>query len=135
MGLSTDNLVLINRENDLISVRKILRGITESVGFSLIDTTKIVTSASELTRNILVYAGAGKMNWEIIMENGMKGIKLIFSDTGPGIDNIEQAMKAGYTSANGMGLGLPGAKRLMDDMIIESETGKGTTITVKKWLK
>ena len=135
MEYEQENQLSIIHENDLISVRKTLRVITGELGFSLIDTTRIVTAASELTRNILIYAGSGVMIWRKMDGNGRRGLELVFTDYGPGIDDVEVAMKTGFTTSKGLGLGLPGTKRLMDEMQIESRPGNGTTITVRKWQK
>lgn len=123
----------INSERDLMTARKIVRDTVTAMGFGVTDVTRIVTAASELTRNVFRYAGSGVMHWRKVNTSGSVGIELLFEDQGPGISDIEQAMEMGYTTSGGLGLGLPGAKRLMDEMEIESEVGKGTRITVKKW--
>ncbi|MBN9517495.1 ATP-binding protein [bacterium] len=123
----------IATESDLVVARKAVRGAADSLGFSVTDVTRIVTAASELTRNIFRYAGTGVMRWHRLERGGSLGLELTFADDGPGIGDIEQAMQAGFSSSGGLGLGLPGAKRLMDEMEIASEVGKGTTVTVRKW--
>jgi serine/threonine-protein kinase RsbT len=135
MEVIQEGRVRIDGEGDIVAVRKVIRRITMEVGFALTDVTRIVTAASELTRNIYRYAGSGFVDWVILASNSNKGIELVFTDYGPGIEDINKAMEPGFTTSNGMGLGLPGAKRLMDDMDIRSEPGKGTTVSVKKWLK
>ena len=125
--------VPINSEGDLVIARKTLRDTATTMGFGVTDVTRIVTAASELTRNVLRYASSGVMHWRIVNSGGNVGLELRFEDHGPGIPDIEQAMELGYTTGGGLGMGLPGAKRLMDEMEIESEVGKGTRITVKKW--
>jgi serine/threonine-protein kinase RsbT len=125
--------VRINSEGDLVTARKMVRHAALTMGFGVTDVTRIVTAASELTRNVFRYAGSGIMHWRQVNAGDTVGIELTFEDHGPGIPDIEQAMAAGYTTGGGLGLGLPGAKRLMDDMEIESEVGKGTRVTVKKW--
>jgi serine/threonine-protein kinase RsbT len=127
--------VRIDSESDIVTARKIVRNTAIAMGFSVTDVTRIVTAASELTRNVFRYAGSGVMRWRIVDAGEMVGLELTFEDRGPGIPDIERAMEAGYTTKGGLGLGLPGAKRLMDDMEIESEVGKGTRVTVKKWRK
>jgi len=133
MADEREGKVGINSENDLVIARKIVRDTVTTMGFGVTDVTRIVTAASELTRNVFRYAGSGIMHWRKVNAGGSVGIELLFEDQGPGIPDIEQAMEMGYTTSGGLGLGLPGAKRLMDEMEIESEVGKGTRITVKKW--
>ena len=124
----------ITSDLDVLTSRKIVRDECQSIGFSITDITRIVTAASELARNIFLYAGKGTMELKRVEREGGKGIELIFEDEGPGIEDFESSMQNGFEKFNGMGLGLRGAKRLMDEMEIISEIGKGTKITVKKWL-
>jgi serine/threonine-protein kinase RsbT len=102
-------------------------------GFTLVDQTKIVTAASELARNILNYAGSGQLTIEPVFAGARKGLKLVFDDKGPGIADIELAMKDGYTTGGGMGLGLGGSKRLASEFKIESQVGVGTRVSVTRW--
>lgn len=125
--------VPLNSEADLVVARKVVRDAVTAMGFSLTDVTRIVTAASELTRNVFRYGGSGVMHWRRVNAGGSVGIELLFEDYGPGIPDITQALEAGYSTSGGLGLGLPGAKRLMDEMEIESEVGKGTRVMVKKW--
>lgn len=125
--------VRIDSEGDIVIARKIVRDVALAMGFGVTDVTRIVTAASELTRNVFRYAGSGVLSWQKLSTGDHVGIELTFEDHGPGIPDIAQAMEMGYTTSGGLGLGLPGAKRLMDEMEIESEVGKGTRITVKKW--
>lgn len=129
------NKFKIKEENDIAMVRIAIRDTVKELGFSMTDITRIVTAASELARNIYHYAGRGTIQWRSIHKENINGIELIFSDKGPGIEDIEQALEPGYSTSNGMGQGLPGVSRLMDEMNIDSKLGKGTTVTVKKWLK
>lgn len=125
----------IGHEADIITARQEGRRLAESVGFSGTDLTIIATAISELSRNIVKYAGRGEMRfWQ--EENGQSAA-LAFEarDDGPGIPDLGLAMQDGYTSGRGLGLGLPGTRRLMDDFKIESEPGKGTVVTVKKWIR
>ena len=124
----------ITSDLDVLTSRKIVRDECQSIGFSITDITRIVAAASELARNIFLYAGKGTMELKRVEREGGKGIELIFEDEGPGIEDFESSMQNGFEKFNGMGLGLRGAKRLMDEMEIISEIGKGTKITVKKWL-
>ncbi len=125
--------VRITSEGDIVTARKIIRDAAMAMGFGMTDVTRIVTAASELTRNVFRYAGSGVMYWRKLNTDDHVGLELTFEDSGPGIPDIEQALGMGYTTSGGLGLGLPGAKRLMDEMEIESEVGKGTRVTVKKW--
>lgn len=127
--------IRIDSESDIVSVRKTVREISTEAGLSVTDVTRVVTAASELARNIFHYAKTGEMHWFIGRINENSGIELMFVDNGPGIANIDQAMEMGFTTRGGLGLGLPGAKRLMDDILISSELGRGTTIKVYKWIK
>ena len=114
-------------------MRQILREQAVALGFSLVDQTKIVTAASELARNTLVHGRGGEVALYLIAEGGRKGLRLMFSDAGPGIANIDHAMKDGYTTGGGMGLGLGGAKRLSNDFKIDSQPGAGTRVTITRW--
>jgi serine/threonine-protein kinase RsbT len=125
--------VRINSEGDLVTARKMIRHAAMTMGFGVTDVTRIVTVGSELTRNIFRYAGVGVISWRQVNAGGTVGLELTFEDHGPGIPDIAQAMEAGYTTSGGLGLGLPGARRLMDELEIQSEVGKGTKITVTKW--
>jgi serine/threonine-protein kinase RsbT len=126
--------VKIITERDIVKARKLARDKSKEIGFGITDVTRIVTATSELSRNIFQYAGTGIMQWRIIEKEKKLGIELIFEDHGPGILDIEKAMEMGYTTSKGLGLGLPGAKKLIDNMIIESEVNKGTRITIQKWV-
>jgi serine/threonine-protein kinase RsbT len=125
--------VQIHSEGDIVTTRTTVRTAATQLGFAVTDVTRIVTAASELARNVFLYAGSGIMRWQALETGGRIGIELTFEDRGPGISDLEQAMEAGYTSGGGLGLGLPGAKRLMDEFEVASEIGKGTTVTAKKW--
>lgn len=125
----------IQSEGDIVMARTAVRTAATALGFGITDVTRIVTAASELTRNIYLYAGSGVMRWRSISRDGRVGLELVFADNGPGISDIAKAMKEGYSSGKGLGLGLPGSKRLMDEMAVQSEVGKGTTVEVRKWLR
>ena len=124
----------INAEIDIVTVRKAVREAASGIGFGVTDTTRIVTAASELARNVFLYAGSGAMQWRTLNANGRTGIELNFADKGPGIVDIAQALAPGYTTSNGLGMGLPGSRRLMGEMEIDSRPGQGTRVTVRKWL-
>ena len=127
--------VALRTETDIVVVRRAVREAAIGLGFGITDVTRIITAASELARNVFLYAGTGVVRCRVVNRPDQVGIELVVQDHGPGIADIDQAMQPGYTTGNGLGLGLPGAKRLMDEMEVESEAGKGTKITVKKWRK
>jgi serine/threonine-protein kinase RsbT len=126
-------VMTIVREIDVIPFRNRLKEYATKIGMGLVNQTKIVTAASELSRNMLKYANGGSVTIEVVSKGRENGIRLVFHDKGPGIADISQAMKDGFTTGKSLGLGLPGAKRLVSDFKIESEVGKGTTVTVIKW--
>ena len=125
----------ITSEDDIVMVRKVVRDAATTLGFGLTDVTRIVTAASELTRNIYHYAKSGVVRWRVLNRGTDTGLELTFEDQGPGIPDIEKAMEPGFSTGKGLGLGVPGSKRLMDELTIESTVGKGTTVVVRKWLK
>ncbi len=125
----------IGAESDLVTARRLVREAAVALGFNLIDVTRIVTAASELTRNIYHYAGSGTMRWRAVRKEGQEGLELVFQDRGPGIPDVARALEPGFSTGKGLGLGLPGAKRLMHEMTIESKLGEGTTVQVRRWLK
>lgn len=133
MIVGTHGEVVIDNESDVIVVRKIVREATAQLDFSLTDETRVVTAASELARNVFLYASSGVMKWRILNGGRVVGIELTFEDHGPGITDLEQAMREGYSTSGGLGLGLPGSQRLMDEMEIVSRRGAGTTVVVRKW--
>lgn len=123
----------IRSSTDIVLVRQIVRAWTLELGFGLVDQTKIITASSELARNILDYGGGGTVTLEVIELGFRQGIRLIFSDKGPGISNIDLALQDGYTTGGGLGMGLGGAKRLMSEFEIISREGEGTIIKITKW--
>ncbi|WP_283444318.1 anti-sigma regulatory factor [Noviherbaspirillum suwonense] len=114
-------------------MRQAVRECLVSVGFSLIDQTKMITAASELGRNTLRYGGGGEAHIQKVVEGGRRGVTLSFIDQGPGIVDVELALTDGYTTGNGMGLGLSGARRLADDFELDTTPGVGTTVRISKW--
>jgi serine/threonine-protein kinase RsbT len=126
-------VMAIIREIDVIPFRNRLKEYAVKIGMGLVNQTKIITAASELARNMLKYANGGKVIIEVITKGRENGISLTFKDQGPGIADVAQAMKDGFSTGKSLGLGLPGTKRLVSDFQIESEVGKGTTVTVIKW--
>lgn len=123
----------VRTEQDVVLARQLVRRLAQELTFSLVDQTKIVTAASELARNTVVYGGGGTLRCEILKDGGRSGLRLTFDDQGPGIPDMELAMKDGWTSGRGMGMGLSGAKRLVNEFEIVSEVGTGTRVTVTRW--
>jgi serine/threonine-protein kinase RsbT len=133
MSLSKREVLPLKNSNDVVLARQKVRQWAIELRFSLVDQTKLVTAASELARNTLDYGLGGEMTIEVITAGAKSGLRLTFEDHGPGIPDIEQALKDGYTSGSGMGLGLGGSRRLVNEFAIESEVGKGTRVTVVRW--
>jgi serine/threonine-protein kinase RsbT len=133
MATLRDEVVQIRASEDIVRVRQIVRDWTIGQSFSLVEQTKMITAASELARNTLEHGGGGEVRLEALNDGVKLGLRLTFMDTGPGITNIEQAMKDGYSTGPGMGLGLGGAKRLVNDFKIVSKPGEGTTVTIARW--
>ena len=123
----------IYSSSDIVLVRKIVRTWAVELGFSLVDQTKIITASSELARNTLTYGGGGTLTLEAIEVGYRQGLRLIFSDQGAGISDIELALKDGYTTGGGLGMGLGGTKRLMSEFEISSRVGEGTQVKIIKW--
>jgi serine/threonine-protein kinase RsbT len=128
-----EETVAIASDADVVLVRQLVRRHAQELRFSLVDQTKLVTAASELARNAFEHGRGGEVLLQILQEPPRSGLRLVFSDRGPGIANVELAMKDGYTTGGGLGLGLGGAKRLVNEFAIESTPGSGTRITVTKW--
>ncbi len=123
----------IDSSSDIVLVRQIVRTWAVELGFSLVEQTKIITAASELARNTLSYGGGGTLTLEVIAAGFRQGLRLTFIDQGAGISDIDLALKDGYTTGRGLGMGLSGAKRLMSEFEISSRVGEGTRVTVTKW--
>ena len=123
----------VRSQEDIVRVRSATRESAVAQGFSLVDQTKLVTAASELARNTLDYGGGGEVEILRFDESPRKGVRLVFSDQGPGIADIEQALRDGFTSGGGLGLGLGGARRLSNEFAIDSKPGQGTRITIARW--
>jgi serine/threonine-protein kinase RsbT len=120
---------------DVVRVRQAVRRVAVSAGLSLVDQTKLVTAASELARNTLIHGGGGQGTIEIVNDGRRAGVRILFADEGPGIPDVELALTEGYTTAGGLGLGLSGARRLVDDFTITTEMGKGTQVIIVKWAR
>ncbi len=127
--------VFIVSEPDVVVARRLTRAEAEAAGFELTDVTRVVTAASELARNVLAHGGGGRLLCRVLAgAGGRRGIELTFEDQGPGIPDVEAALTKGFSTGNGLGLGLPGARRLMDELEVRSSVGEGTTVVVRKWL-
>ncbi len=120
-------------EGDIVLVRQAVRKWAVEIACSIVDQTKVVTAASELARNLLIYGGGGEVHLSILQEGMRKGLRVVFEDQGPGIPDLDLAFKDGYTSGKGMGLGLGGAKRLVNEFDLVTKVGEGTRITITKW--
>jgi serine/threonine-protein kinase RsbT len=127
--------VAIARERDVVTARQKGRELAARAGFGATDQTLIATAISEVARNIVVYAGSGEVVIRIESEGGRRGVVVVASDRGPGIADVSLAMRDGFSTAKSLGVGLPGAKRLMDALEVESALGQGTTVTMKKWVR
>jgi serine/threonine-protein kinase RsbT len=123
----------LNNEHDIVLGRQAVRRLAQEQGLSLVDQTKLVTAASELARNTVTYGGGGVMKWQVLTDGSRRGIRLRFEDGGPGIPDLKLALTDGWTSGSGMGLGLSGARRLVNEFAIESTVGMGTRVTVTRW--
>jgi serine/threonine-protein kinase RsbT len=126
-------VVPIRVEADVIAARQLVRRLTIDMGFSLVDQTKMVTATSELARNVVRYGNGGEMRWEKIANGARDGLRLTFEDKGPGIPDVALAMTDGWTSGNGLGMGLSGARRLVNEFDIHTEVGQGTRVTIARW--
>src|ERR1700759_4189676 len=137
MTMSSDNgtTLPITGDEDVVRVRQLVRTVAVAVKLSLVDQTKLVTAASELARNTLVYGGGGPAQVEQVENGRRNGIRIVFADQGPGIVDLDLALTDGYTTGGGLGLGLSGARRLVDEFDIETAVGQGTSITVTKWCR
>jgi serine/threonine-protein kinase RsbT len=121
------------RSDDVVRVRQAVRTKAVAAGFSLVDQTKIITAASEIARNTVDYGGGGTLQIETLREGTRRGVRLTFTDQGPGIEDLDRAMTDGYTTGNGLGLGMSGAKRLCNEFGVESTPGHGTIVTLARW--
>jgi serine/threonine-protein kinase RsbT len=126
-------IISVTTSGDIVAVRHAVRRQAVKINLSLVDQTKIVTAASELARNMLTYGGGGEVTLEVLQEGVRHGLRVHFVDDGPGIPDIDLALRDGFTSGHGMGLGLGGAKRLVNEFNLESAPGKGTRVTITRW--
>lgn len=123
----------VRASEDVVRVRQLVRARAAALGFSIIDQTKIVTAASEIARNTVDHGGGGELTIEIVTRGHRSGLKLVFQDRGAGIPDISAAMRDGFTTGGGLGLGLPGSKRLCNEFDIQSRPGQGTRVTLVRW--
>mgnify|MGYP001113056246 FL=1 len=133
MAVERAGTLPLQSEQHIVASRQMVRALCQDLKLSLVDQTKMITAASELSRNTLIHGGGGTMRWEFIEKNGRPGLQLVFEDQGPGIADIALALTDGWTSGTGMGLGLPGSKRLVNDFDLQSEPGAGTRVSITKW--
>jgi serine/threonine-protein kinase RsbT len=126
-------VIPIRSEEDIVASRQLVRNLSRAMKFSLVDQTKTITAVSELSRNTLVHGGGGEMRWEQVEQGGRVGLRVTFEDRGPGIADTKLALTDGWTSGTGMGLGLPGSRRLVNEFEIESAPGRGTRVSIVKW--
>ncbi len=129
----TQGSVPLRSEADIVASRQVVRKLAVQLKFSLVDQTKMITAACELSRNTVVYGGGGDMEWALLVDGIKQGLRLRFIDQGPGIPDLGLALKDGWTSGNGMGLGLSGSKRLVHEFELESTVGVGTCVSVTRW--
>jgi serine/threonine-protein kinase RsbT len=133
MSVIKSDKLPVRTEQDIVQCRQIVRKLSQELSFSLVDQTKMVTAASELARNTLIHGKGGDMTWEVLADGIRKGLRLTFEDAGPGIASMELAMMDGWTSGGGLGMGLSGSKRLVNDFAIESKPGVGTRVMIARW--
>jgi serine/threonine-protein kinase RsbT len=133
MTVTHSESIPVRSQEDVVMVRQRVRAVAAEEGFRLVDQTKLVTAASELARNTFIYGGGGASLIEIIENGGRKGLRVTFEDNGPGIADLDLAMKDGYTTGGGLGLGLSGAKRLSNEFEIQSKPGEGTRVSILRW--
>ena len=133
MTAPTSGSIPVLSEQDIVLCRQLVRKLTQELRFSLVDQTKMITAASELSRNTVTYGGGGVMRWQLLTEGTRNGLRLAFEDKGPGIADLALAMTDGWTSGKGLGLGLTGSKRLVNEFDIRSAPGEGTCVTIARW--
>jgi serine/threonine-protein kinase RsbT len=133
-GMDTTSGVLpLRSEQDIVMSRQVVRKLTQELKFSLVDQTKMITAASELSRNTVVYGGGGEMRWEFVELGARQGLRLHFEDKGPGIPDVKLALTDGWTSGKGLGVGLSGSKRLVNEFEIRTAVGEGTCVSITRW--
>ncbi len=133
--MTEERTLLIRSDLDIVSARVEARDLAKQLGFGTIDQARIATAISELTRNIVLYAGEGTITLRVLQQGGKRGLEVVCEDQGPGIEDLDLVMQDGYSTSRGLGMGLPGARRLMDEFEIHSQVGEGTTVIARKWLR
>ncbi|HET9518924.1 MAG TPA: ATP-binding protein [Actinoplanes sp.] len=134
-GVGGSQRLTVTSDQDVVRVRQLVRTVAVSAKLSLVDQTKLVTAASELARNTLVHGGGGTVQVSLVGNGHRNGVRIVFADDGPGIGDLAQALTDGYTTGGGLGLGLGGARRLVDEFHVDTAVGRGTCITVTKWCR
>jgi serine/threonine-protein kinase RsbT len=132
-SITKSDVLPLKNEQDIVLARQAVRKLTQELGFSLVEQTKMVTAASEIARNTLIYGGGGTVTWEMLADGLKKGLRLRFEDKGPGIPDVGLALTDGWTSGTGMGMGLTGAKRLVNEFDLDTRPGEGTRVTLTRW--
>jgi serine/threonine-protein kinase RsbT len=130
---AAQGVLTVRTEEDIVASRQKVRALAQQLKFSLVDQTKMITAASELSRNTVVHGGGGQMRWEVVEDGIRRGLRLHFEDQGPGIADMQLALTDGWTSGGGMGLGLPGSKRLVHEFDVQSSPGQGTRVSITRW--
>ena len=133
MTVSDERTIPIRDDDDVVAARREARDLAASLGFNGTDLTLLATAISEIARNMTTYAGGGDIELAVLRKGGQVGVRVVARDTGPGIADVEMALRDGYSTGRGLGLGLPGARRLVDEFDIQTEVGKGTAVTLVKW--
>ena len=133
MTLPIEGSMVLATEQDIVMSRQTVRKLTQQISFSLVDQTKMITAASELSRNTVVYGGGGEMRWQVVTKEPKTGLRLAFEDKGPGIPDLTLALTDGWTSGKGMGVGLSGSRRLVNEFDIRTAVGEGTCVTITRW--
>ena len=133
MQVERTRTVAVQTTEDVVKARQLVRQAMAAMKFSLVDQTKLVTAASEIARNTVIYGGGGSLRMEALTDGARKGLRLVFEDKGPGIADVGLALTDGYTTGGGLGMGLPGAKRLCSEFDLVSEPGEGTRVTLVRW--
>ncbi len=133
MGPANEGAMPLRGEHDIVLSRQTVRLLTQGLKFSLVEQTKMVTATSELARNAVVYGGGGEMRWKVVADGMRQGLRLWFEDQGPGIPDLELALTDGWTSGQGMGVGLSGSRRLVNEFDIRTQVGQGTCVTITRW--
>ncbi|TZF82886.1 anti-sigma regulatory factor [Cognatilysobacter lacus] len=133
MSVTDEGVLPLRNEQDIVFARQAVRQLAQRLKFSLVDQTKMVTAASEIARNALVYGGGGDMQWAVVLNGARSGLRLAFVDQGPGIPDLDLALTDGWTSGSGLGLGLSGTRRLVNDFELQSAAGQGTRVVITRW--